>query len=402
MSLEPITDPEAVPLGLLRRYLAVNGWRTGGGAAPVTHPVRNEAVLAVMLQARSGGRKNFELYVLSEDGADDVEIVLPREPTASDFLSRIKGAIRTLSDVEGRKPERIIADIRLIGYDVVRSRIPNMLVHDDAIHLEVATNYTAGIRSLLAATATTEIDPQPFFLRLKKEANEYADRCRFGHTFRGSFGFTIESPLLPNIEPTLPQIEQPVPFERKVITRLARGIRAIYEATQVGDPAPLAAMATEGFSANACELLANLVEETSPGGIDFSFSFSPEWAAPAELAEARQFSIGTTHVEIARAAAKLLRAEFMPRPEKIVGRITRLESDADPSDLLNPTGAREITVQWDSDDLGRIDVKMSLAPEDYLRAVEAHKNGQRVMVSGTLERPRRSWFLVNPAEFSLP
>ena len=72
------------------------------------------------------------------------------------------------------------------------------MVFDDTILLEVATGYITGIRSQLAATATTEIQPDPFFLRVKKEATQYADACRFGHTFRGSFGFTVESPIVPN------------------------------------------------------------------------------------------------------------------------------------------------------------------------------------------------------------
>lgn len=355
-----------------------------------------------MLKARSGGQRRFDLYTLSEEGADDVEIVLPREPTARDLQYRLEGAIRTLSDVEGRDPEQVIADVRLIGYDVMRSRIPNMLVRDDAVHLQVATSFTNRVHSLLAATATTEIDPQPYFLRIKKEGKEYADRCRFGHTFRGSFGFTIELPIAPNVEPTLPEIEQPAPFERKVIARLVRGIRAIYDAAQASDAAPLAAMAKNGFSANACDLFADMIEDTSPGGIDLSFSFSPEWAAPVEFAEKRQFLVGAVHVEMARVAAKLLRTEYVARPEKIIGRVTKLESDIDPSDLLNPKGEREITVQWDSDDLGKIDVKISLGAEDYLHAVEAHKAGRWVTVSGTLERRKRSWLLTTPSDFQVP
>jgi hypothetical protein len=33
-------------------------------------------------------------------------------------------------------------------------------------------------------------------------ALKYADNCRFGHTFRGSFGFTIESPIEENLSST--------------------------------------------------------------------------------------------------------------------------------------------------------------------------------------------------------
>jgi hypothetical protein len=236
MSLEPRTDPEAVPLGLLRRYLTARGWRRPETQRPVPSALmQNSEISHAFLQARPGGRRNFDLYVLSDGGADDIEIVLPREQTGTDFLRRIEGAIQTLCDVEGKEPEKIITAIRMIGYDVVRSRIPNALVHEDTIYLEVAENYIGGLRSLLAATATTEIQPDPFFLRVRREAMEYADRCRFGHTFRGSFGFTIESPVSPNNEPTLPQIDQPKPFERRVIARLARGIRSVCESVRTDD-----------------------------------------------------------------------------------------------------------------------------------------------------------------------
>ncbi len=197
-------------------------------------------------------------------------------------------------------------------------------------------------------------------------------------------------------------MDQPAPFERKVITRLAMGVRAIYNAAQAGDAAPLAAMSKTGFSANACELFADMIEDTSPGGIDLSFSFSPEWAPPVELAEKRQFSVGAIHIEVARVAAKLLRTEFAARSVTIFGRVTKLASDADPSDLLNPEGEREVTVQWDSDDIGKADIKVSLGAQDYLHAVEAHKTGRRVTVSGTLERRRRSWLLNDPYDFRVP
>jgi hypothetical protein len=404
MSLEPITDPEAVPLGLLRRYLTAHGWRQGtvGRRSPPAH-VQNE-IMAAFLQARPGGRRNFDVYVLSEDGFEDVELVLPREQTASDFLRRIEGAIRTLSDIEGREPEQVITDVRMIGYDVVRSRIPDMMVHDDTIYLEVAANYITSVKSLLAATATTEIQPDPYFLRVRKEASEYADRCRFAHTFRGSFGFSIESPIVPNNEPTLPQIDQPRPFERRVMERFARGVQAVCDAVASDTTARIVTSVQTGFSANACELFADLIENTSPGGLILSFAFSPEWRSDDELVKASSFAVGPRHVEVTRTAAKELRHQIQPRAEKIFGRVTRLESEADPSDLLHPMGDREIAIQWASEDMdvGDVLVRVSLSPADYLRAHAAHGAGRPVMVSGTLERKGRRWVLTNPTDFRVP
>jgi hypothetical protein len=181
---DPSSDPEAVPLGLLRRYMVANGWRQATDRARLPIPEAQSSIARAVLVGRSGGRRNFDLYILSEDGLEDVEVVLPRETVSADYRRQIDGAIRTRSEIEGREPGQVITDVRMIGYDVVRSRIPDAIVYDDTIHLEVANNYIAGVKSLLAATATTEIQPDPYFLRVRKEASEYADRCRFAHTFR--------------------------------------------------------------------------------------------------------------------------------------------------------------------------------------------------------------------------
>jgi hypothetical protein len=399
---DPSSDPEAVPLGLLRRYLVAHGWRRAEERRPSIVAPSQSPITRAILDGRSGGRRNFDLYVLSEDGLDDIEVVLPREQVSADYLRQIDGAIRTLSDIEGRNPGQVITDVRLIGFDVVRSRIPTMMVYDDAIHLEVAAEYITGVKSLLAATATTEIQPDPYFLRVKKEASEYADRCRFAHTFRGSFGFTIESPILPNDEPTLPQISQPRPFERRVIERLARGVSAICEAVDTDDTAALIANVKTGFSANACEQFAKLVEETAPGGLAFSFAFSPEWRAPAELSQMKEFVVGPRHIEITKAAAKVLRSQTMPRAEKVFGRVVRLANDSDPSDLLNVMGEREIAIHWSSEELGDVQVRVSLGAPEYLLAVEAHGEGRPVRVGGTLERRGRRWVLSNPTDFTVP
>lgn len=394
-------EPAMIPLGLLRRYLLARGWRRGSAGRSLFGAVQSPVVIAAF-DARSAGRRNADLFVFSTDGADDVELVVPLERVGADYDRRMLDAIRILSVVEDRDPLEILNDVRMVGYDVVRSRIPNTLVHDDAIHLEVAANYTVGVKSLLSSIATTQIDPQPYFLRVRKEGKEFADKCRFGHTFRGSFGFVIESPIAPNNEPALPEMGQTAPFERLVIERFARGMQSLCDAVRKGDPATLVAEAKFGFSANAHEQLANLIEETSPGGMGFAFSFSPEWVAPPELSKTTEFSVGQTHVEVSRTAAKLLRTEFVPRPEKVFGRVVRLESESDPSDLLNPTGEREIAIQWSSADLGDIQVRVRLGPRDYLHAVKAHASGLPVSVSGTLEKRGRPWVLTSPADFEVP
>ena len=66
---------------------------------------------------------------------------------------------------------------------------------------------------ILAAAAHGELHVGPYAQRLSSTATTYANECRFGHTFRGSFGFTVESPVGPNTL-TVGEISPAPPLER--------------------------------------------------------------------------------------------------------------------------------------------------------------------------------------------
>ena len=185
-------DTGNVPLGLLRRYLTASGWRLKAARPQQDVEMPQSAAARAIMEGRMGGERDYDIYVLSDSQLRGVEVVLPHNQDSIDFIYQVGGAVRTLSNLEKREPKAVINAVRQIGFDVVRSKIPNAMVHDDSIHLEVAANYINGTRSLLAATAMTEIEPEPYFLRVKPPAAEYASHCRFGHTFKGSFGFMLE------------------------------------------------------------------------------------------------------------------------------------------------------------------------------------------------------------------
>ncbi len=75
---DPSSDPEAVPLGLLRRYLMAHGWRR---PTVVARDLSGEqsAITRAFLQGRTGGKRDFDRLILSEKGLEDIEIILPRD-----------------------------------------------------------------------------------------------------------------------------------------------------------------------------------------------------------------------------------------------------------------------------------------------------------------------------------
>lgn len=395
---------ELVPVGLLRRYLTAHGWQ-------LADPRRSQdrfdieakvSTIPRFFLDRSTSKRNFDVYVLSEPGVQDVELIVPQDQNASDFDRRVQGAVVTLSQLEEEEPDQIVAAIRSFGFDVLKSRIPNELVVNDTIYLENAKNYINGMKDLLAVTATTEIRPLAYFGRLNKDAVQYSDKCRFGHTYRGSFGFTIESPVTPNTEETLFGIDPTPPFERRVVERMAIGIDQVCQAVEADDLEPLRRGFRIGFSANAFERFAALIHDTAYSGMSFAFSFSPEWAVSQNLKRTEEFFVGPKHVEMARAAAQALRGESLEIPTDVYGTVVRLQNEADPSDLSATTGEGEISVLHASEDYGEIHLRITLPPSEYLKAVEAHRLGRPVKLSGTLVRRGRYWYLLNPSALTIP
>lgn len=391
-----------VPLGMLRRYLTVSNWRVANRAGAREGARPNTVAARVLLGSGARGSRDFDVYVLSGEDSVGPELIVPQTSDTAEYNRKIERVLRTLADWYGTTPEEMATDVRAIGYDVVRSHIPDRYTVDSSIRLEIAKSYINGIREVLAATATTELNPTPYFLRLKKEATQFADQCRFGHTFRGSFGFAVESPVTPNAEPTLGEIAQSAPFERRVIERLLNGISSTMLAVQSDSLEPLTSSSATGFSANICDQFAELVEMTSLAEIAFEFRLSPEWKSElVDFGEHKTFIIGPRHVEAIREAAKELRDVTQPWPETVLGRVIRLSSDIDPSDLLNVAGEREVAIQWSSEYIGDIVVRTTLSPAEYLRAVEAHASGRIVEVSGTLDKRGRSWILSGATDFHI-
>src|SRR5262249_44084342 len=150
----------------------------------------------------------------------------------------------------------------------------------------------------------------------------------------------------------------------------------------------------------ACDRFAALVYQTAYSGMSFAFAFSPEWGVPNQLRRT-EFFVGPKHVDMARAAAESLRGESLEIPIEVYGTVVRLQNEADPSDLSTITDEGEISVLYASEDYGDIHLRIGLPPPEYLKAVEAHRLGRPVRVSGTLVRRGRYWYLLNPSGLTI-
>lgn len=343
--------------------------------------------------------RSFDVFVRGNDPGG-VELVVPHTLDLADAQRLMARVLRALAEMRRVTLIDIVTDVLSVGFDVIMSTIPTEYVVQETVAFDRARRLINGMRDVLASTATAELEPRPFFSRLKREGAEHADNCRFGHTFKGSFGFTLESPIMAPTQGELEGIEPAIPFERRVVTRFARGLQAIHEATAAQKPEVIVEASRVAFGANACEQFANMVAETSER-MTFAVAFSPEWQLQNRKELSQSFAVGPQHVEVTRAAAKQLRDQLKPWQETVVGRVVQLANHEDPSDLFGPSGEREVVIQWNGGEPGVIHVRASLAPKDYLDAIDAHASGKIVSVSGLLDRRGRRWMLVDVSSFSV-
>ncbi|MCU1323735.1 MAG: hypothetical protein JWM43_3384 [Acidobacteriaceae bacterium] len=365
-----------LPSNFIRAYLQSTGWSIANHR-PLHEPSSGERLFA----KRWGAPRTFDLFVSSDPS--QVELVVPRDERSADYQRRVQDTLRTLEEVEERPSQSIATEILFINFDLIKSALSNSYLVYDAIPLDSAIDHVGRMRDLLSSSATTEISPRPFYGRVRKAAVEYSSRCLFGHTYQGSFGFTVQSPL------TTEEFQQSlfgptIPFERKVLVRLVNGLDSV-KAAQKENNLELAMDPETGLSANGFDILADIVENAG-GQVSLEVAFSRRWQPKPDSPRVETFEFSQQTVEVSREAAEKLRATYQPVEKTIVGRIINLRNTTDPSQLMPTADSREVVIDFEDEDLGEIKVRIALNAADYLKAVEAHKLGQRLAVDGLLER----------------
>lgn len=359
---------------LLERYLTSRGWES---------------------QGLSGG--THRLWVDEDNVVVPIEVFLSygRKTETRD----VRLALTTVSQYYERTFEEISAEIRSLAYDTITSRIPDAYILNDTIELRIASEYLDKMKELLAAGASAEVSGDRYVRRLRKEGIDYSERCRFGHTFRGSFGFQIESPVGLNDEPTLDGMEKTPPLGRRVVQRISRGLSSLRAAEIQGSSLAIVSD-PGGFSSNMCDVMVDIIKDVGISHLEIDIAFSPEWR-PIPVSEPGSFYVSHAHAEILEEAAKALRVEEPAQEVEIAGRIKRLETDGNPSDIFEDTSRREIELVWVNDEGRPIQVKLLLSPEQYLLALDAHREGRLVLTRGTLKRVGRSWRLEELVRFDV-
>ena len=368
-------DPRSLKVPFMLRYLAHGGWK------------RCE-------------HKNPNIIYLESPEAEDgsfYSVVLPRSQNYSDFIERAYLALEQISLFEKKSIESVYERIVRWDIDILKARIFKRDSGIDSIPLKLASEIVDNLKSLIGASAYSEIEPLKCFPKLGSAAKEFVDHCHFGHTYRGSFGLAIECQI-PDIDQLAFDANlQEKPFERKVLERLAIGYSNLDSAISEDSADPLLESYKNGFNANMLESLVTIYEKLDMLSIDYEFDWTAELAPEVGVISHPFRFDGRAH-EIAKFAAKELSKEDPSESKTVKSYIVSLKSEMPPTEEIQERFEHIVTLRWEKEKGMFVNLRVPLPPEEYRKACDAHKNGRKIIVVGIPEKQGKFWILTNPSD----
>lgn len=335
-----------------------------------------------------------------DDAGNPIFLTIPCGNDFSDTEKRVRTAIELLAALKSTSVNNVAKVIKNLGVDIFNQRIFSSS-HITSLPLEIAPQVIKLLRDLIYYSACAEEEPSPFFEKGRKIGKDYTEKCRFGHTFHGSFGLSLEMPLPPYVHLPGLEAQQAPPIERRIIERIVNGLRLSIQGVNEGDVTILTKNYARAFNANLCEKMGEITELLPDFNLGYSINWSPEYRVETEMLIRDEMVIEpSVYRQFFESAAKSLRASRESEFMEITGEIVQLKAErSDDDDDDSGLTEREIVISWEPDSGVARKIHVVLSREDYARACDAHKEGKTVKINGTPEKKKKFFQLMNPASF---
>lgn len=350
-----------------------------------------------------GTNGRWMVFQRALDNTDEpLEIVLPHNTEAPDLPLYLASAVNTLSLLRDSEPEETVAAISAYNLDVLRIRNPHTGDYY-SIPLRVSAQQVNNCRNLVAFAASSEREPRAHFNQVSQTGHEMVEHFRFGQTFAGSFGYTIESRLIRSavIQKSLfteSRAQLILPIERRVMERIARGLLSINDMRTSKDWERLVHNYPAGLNANMCQALI-AISVGKQIELEYRIQWSPKITPSPDVREIQTILLNRSDYDILEQVAQKLR-EIDPEQVTIRGQVTDLSAKNNPFGLQEVP--RSATIRWTNRPERPIDVRVdNLRVEDYNAAWNAHGKWHMVEVRGELLRKGQEWRLYNYHDFKI-
>lgn len=364
---------------------------------------------------KQNGKQDSRWYTFlgPKDASDSlIELVLPKNPQARDLESYLANAVELLAAISDESEDITLRRITYFDRDVLS--LKNIETGErNTITLDLAATQVSKLKQLVAYAACSEQEAKPYFVQALNIAGQMTSQYQFGHTFTGSFGLTIESPIVHSAttfmrermsdvgDETKVESFQNMPIERRVMERIIRGLKLSNLATQEQSFKTIVQGYREAFNANMCESIDGMArtgyKERAP--LEYSVLWSPKIKTAEDLTGLKPIKLVPTSYHLLKAAAAELKT-LEPDYIQIQGHVKGLSTSYDPQS--DAAIKRSIVLRGRlKDDSKPTDILVELKRDDYLSACDAHREWSTISVSGILGRAGNSWRLYDARDYKV-
>lgn len=333
----------------------------------------------------------------------ELEIILPDRADDYAAPTQIASALDLLANLREEDPEILAQNIAHYESDLFYIRNTN-IDSNNSVELDVAAKQIQYFNKLIKQAADMEIRRKPYDLSTHSaDANKLASHYRFGHTFRGSFGFTLNAPLKTQAEKSIQQPflldTQTVPLSRRVLERIARGLISVNESVKEKSSERIVSNYLTGLNANMCASLfaASLDYKFI---IEYKITWSPIIRVTPEADNFTSILVDTpqlTYIEKAEDQLKSLEEAPLVTVRGLVNHVGTTDAP------LSDNAKRTITMTWLNNPYSKRPTKltMKIDAHDYQIAHSANLNWDTIFVEGIPQAKTTGWVLDNPTNFRI-
>ncbi|MEU7860191.1 hypothetical protein [Nonomuraea sp. NPDC049141] len=354
------------------------------------------SLLAVAGWDKQGGRSNvYERWAVREDN-EILSVLVPLDRTRDDYTDLLEEAVSSLERSRLASAHRVLSRLRAPGDEVqwqtephaVRGLIP--WLHGEAM--------IASAKQILVAAAKAARHPSAYHgQREWKFAREYLEKVLMGQTQVGSYVVTAYTPVgqireTGGVNREVESNPGGTTTGRDVMERLTSSLIAIREGvdhfTSTGSLSGFDAGIVKGVSCELTRALSALVKDSD--GARVSVNWSPAGRPLVSSGSTWQMDFIPDDLPALERASSRLATTEPRRMVVIVGTVTNLSRPR-----LKQHGTIILNVIYGVD-VSRVRVRLSRA--DYEHAISAHKEGDLLRITGTLEKEGNNYWLYDPTE----
>ncbi|MCB9500582.1 MAG: hypothetical protein H6696_01485 [Deferribacteres bacterium] len=350
-------------------------------------------------------RESIDIYI--EPHVDiPFEIILPNRKFESGYDLNINDAIRILSEIENRPVEKMIETIKKIDHDFYDFRIKTN--QQDSVSFDLLNELLNVNRHVFSQASQKEnrlvYDRMDYTkkrnaLSPRDAAKKYIKDCQFTHTWKGSFGITIETPLY---LPSLGLIEDiPENTSRRTTKRIIDGYILIENAVIANSSSFIIDNSENEADILVFERLPELQSSIRREEIEISVNFSPILKLDKKYIKIPRPHLNSKALRITEDAINQVKYTEQELDIDLVGFPKTIHASKE--DLLKDTEGsnRRVIVEGVSRKINHVSLKMDLSLEDYKKAIRAQDEVRNIRLKCRVKKKSRGWEVVNVESFEL-